>query len=144
GSAAADPPEQAEAEHADHQRHQQRVDIDGPETARTDLHLQVLEMVGDVFAGAVTGDLKESIHRSNQGMPISCTRVATTAPPRTYSGTRPWVIASTRPAPMTPHLSTVPNSRRPNCSPAGAVRARSPVRHANTNWAAAITAAPVR
>src|SRR5690606_20807418 len=143
GGATADPPEQAQAEDADGQRHQQGIDVDGPEATRTDLHLQVLKMVGDVFAGAVTGDLQESIHRSNQGRLISCARVATTAPPRTYAGTRPWVIASTRPAPMTPHLSTVPRSRRPNCNAAGAVRDLSSVRQAKTNCAAAITTAPV-
>ncbi len=65
--AAAHEPEQAHAEHADADGHQQAVDVERPERTITDGNGPVLEMVGDVFAGTVTGDLKESIHRSNHG-----------------------------------------------------------------------------
>lgn len=51
-------------------------------------------------------------------------------------------MASTRPAPTTNHLSTVPRSSRLNIRTAGAERDLSSVRQLKTHCAAAITAAP--
>src|SRR5690606_37287111 len=139
-------PEGAHRQHADEHRDQQAVDVDGPERAVADRPLPVLEVMGDVFAGAFAGSAEEiTDHRSNQGKPIMETRRATSAPPSTNPAGRPAPpIARTSPAPTTSHLSPVPTSRRMNMRPAGATGARPAVRQAKTADPAATTVAPIR
>src|SRR5690606_20994346 len=126
-------PEVAHRVHARQQRDLQVVDVEGPEGALADRDLPMLEVMGDVFAGAVACSAEEiTDHRSNQGKPIMDTRKAVRAPPSTNVAGRPApFIARTSPAPITSHLSTVPTSRRVNMRPAGATGERPAVRQAN-------------